>query len=401
MKNKFKSHRYSDKKSLERLMVLIATLVKYPGVGYCDRNLLEIKENNHNALEEVQLYVKQLADNLGMNWAENYPATATLRKDLETLKEYNILEKRMYRWGYYIGTGVMSPLELKVALDALKSLAIKQGDPRIRQIYNQLKQRIRGFEALEDEELFYPVRQQINHSINYTDPQEMMEKGEYRGTLFDNLEQLEIAITKGQVIEISRNKDLYEEKRIGFIRILPLQLIYNNIAWYLLYEYCNNEHLAIGRINRFGNYCRIIEASGRGIFYQKQSLSKAHKLLKNGWGLKLGDVEEQQQELSGKLELINTKVRFFSPISKFIEEGELRHPKQKIRRGKLDPTTNKPQYIDYSLKLPPRSIDEFSIWVKQYGEYAQVLSPETLVEEHKRSALALANRYVCNKDNID
>ncbi|MGK7883239.1 MAG: helix-turn-helix transcriptional regulator [Crocosphaera sp.] len=400
MKNKFKSHRYSDLESLERLMVLIATLVKYPGVGYCDRNLLETKETHHNALEEVKLYVKELADKLGMNWSDDYPATATLRKDLETLKEYEILERRMYRWGYYIGTGVMSPLEFKVALDALKSLAVKQGDPRIRQIYNQLKQRIRGFNTLEDEELFYPVRQQINHSIDYTDPQEMMEKGEYRRTLFHHLEQLEIAITKGQAIEISRKKDLYKENRIGSILIWPLQLIYHNIAWYLLYECCSNEHLAIGRMNRFGNYCKIIDSSGRGIFAQKQSLTKAHKLLENGWGLKLGDVEEQQQELAGKLELINTKVRFFTPISQFIEEGERRHPKQKIRRGTLDPTTNKPEYIDYSLKLPPRSIDEFSIWVKHYGEYAQVLSPETLVEQHKRSALALAARYGCDKDNI-
>lgn len=400
MKSKFKPHRYSDLESFERLLLLIAILVKYPGVGYRDRNLLETTEIHHNALEEVKFYLQKFADQLGFNWTEDYPAIPTIRKDLETLKEYQILEKRMYRWGYYLGTGVMSPLELKIALDALDSLAIKQGDPRIRKIYKQLKKRLRGFEALENQQLFYPVRQQLNHVINYTDPDEMMEKGVYRQTLFHHIHTLETAIIEGKVIEISRKKDLYDHKRVGIMKVYPLQLIYYNIAWYLLHEDYNNQHLAISRINRLGNYCKVIELSKRGINQQKESLSKAYHLLENGWGLKLGNLEEQKQELTGKLDLIKVKVRFFYPVSQFIEEGERRHPKQKIKRGKIDPETRQPQYIDYSVALPMRSLDEFRFWLNRYGEYVQVLSPSELVEQHKRSALALVSRYGCNKDNI-
>jgi len=55
------------------------------------------------------------------------------------------------------------------------------------------------------------------------------------------------AISKGQAIEISRGSD-----HIGRATSdckWPLQLIYHDIAWYLIYEYCNNEHLAVGRVN--------------------------------------------------------------------------------------------------------------------------------------------------------
>jgi len=45
------------------------------------------------------------------------------------------------------------------------------------------------------------------------------------------------AISKGQAIEISRGSDPYLRGYIGPLQIWPLQLIYHDIAWYLIYEY--------------------------------------------------------------------------------------------------------------------------------------------------------------------
>jgi hypothetical protein len=54
-----------------------------------------------------------LTDALGIELPDDYPATATIRKDLETLRDYGILDKRMYRWGYYlVHTGASSPTML-------------------------------------------------------------------------------------------------------------------------------------------------------------------------------------------------------------------------------------------------------------------------------------------------
>jgi predicted DNA-binding transcriptional regulator YafY len=404
MVKKTRSHAYTDIKAFERLMLLIATLLKYPGVGYREVDNLENCSNkghqHHDALTEVQHYLRQLAASLNRELPNRYPATATLRKDLETLRDYQILDRRMYRWGYYLGTGALTPKELQITFNALASQAIYQGDPRMRQIYYQLLQRLRGFKSEPDSDFFYPVRQHLNRAINYTDPQEMMEKGEYRQTLFHQIDKIENAIVQGQAIEISRQTNFYDNQ-LGCILIWPLQLIYYDIAWYLLYEYCSHGGLAIGRLNRFGNYCKIYTRQGRGIEAQKQSLRQAHQLLERGWGLKLGDVEEQKLELENKLEFIDIKVRFFPPVSYFIEEGELRHPQQKLKRGSKEPLTGKPKYVDYLIQLPPRSLDEFSIWVQRYGDRAQVLSPPELVEKHRQIALALARRYSHAKATIE
>jgi hypothetical protein len=382
-------------------MILIAALVKYPGVGY---RTLDPSENlrlgkHHDALEEVREQVKEIATNLGLDWPIEYPSIPTLRKDLKTLQDYQILDRRMYRWGYYLGTGVMSPDELKIAFDALRSQAIYQGDPRIRQIYRQLQRRMQGFQLDSQTDFFYPVRGQLDRPVNYTDPEEMMERGKYHQTLYEKIDYLENAIVQGQVIEIARPVDPYQKKFTGLFPIYPLQLIYRDISWYLLYETYPDGCLAIGRLNRFAAHYRILPENHRTLEEQRHSLKNAHKLIRNGWGLNLGDLAHQKQELDAELPLISLKVRFFHPVSYFIKEGETRHPRQKLKNPRLDPRTKILESIDYHIELPPRSLEEFLWWLQRYLEHAQILSPSELAEKHQRSAQTLVDRYSSQKDN--
>ena len=184
------NNRYNNSQALERLMLLICTLLKYPGVGCRQDEITLEKGNHHDALRLVQSRMRELAASMGIDWAEGYPATPTIRKDFEYLKNHQILDRRMYRWGYYLGTGVMNKQELKLAFNALESQALYQGDPRLRQVHQTLKLRLRGFEFDDNQDFFYPVRQHLNRAINYTDPEEMMRKGEYRHTLFHQIELL-------------------------------------------------------------------------------------------------------------------------------------------------------------------------------------------------------------------
>lgn len=397
--SKKSTHSYAEQLAFERLMLLIATLLKYPGVGNPDLNDYS-EGKQHDAIICVQASLQKLAAELNIKLPQGYPAVPTIRKDLETLRRYAILDRRMYRWGYYLGTGVMSQDELKVAFNALASQARFQGDPQIRRIYQLLSKRLRGLDMESKGQFSYPVRQYLNRVIVHTDPEEMAQRGENRDTLFHQLPSLESAISQGQAIEISRSSDFYGNNRVGPLQIIPLQLIYQDIAWYLLYEYCENGHLAIGRLNRFKNYVKPIPSiKARSLDAQLNSLNKAYQLLENGWGLNLGDLVAQQLELQSKLEFISIKVRFFPPVSAFIQEGERRHPKQKIVSGSIDTATGKPLYLDYSINLPPRSLDEFSLWVYRYMDKAQVLSPSTLVNKHYQSALALISRYQSNYKN--
>ncbi|RMF25722.1 MAG: WYL domain-containing protein [Cyanobacteria bacterium J083] len=397
MTEKIKQKYGKNSQAFERLMLLIATFVQYPGIGCKDELATSETSEHHDALSLVQAKLREVAQELGINLPPGYPAVSTIRKDLEALRCYQILEPRMYRWGYYLGTGVMSKADLKVAFDGLKSQAVNQGDAKARKIEQRLAKRLRGFSLGENQDFFYPVRQYLNRAINYTDPEEMMSKGENRHTLYHQLETVEQAILQGQVIKIFRAVNMYEGQSHGMLQVYPLQLVYHDLAWYLLHQDWQTGHLAIGRINRFTDYCQIVTPEGRGNVAQQESLTQAYKLLKQGWGLNLGQEQEQKQELASQLDFVALKVRFFPNISRFIAEGELRHPNQKIRYGEKDSTTGKPKYVDYLISLPPRSLNEFSIWVQRYADKAQVLSPPELVQKHRQIAMALANRYQLEK----
>lgn len=385
-------HPYGDRKSLERLLILIATLARYPGVGCPDPDSWGDKTEHHNALAEVQEQWQAIARELRISFQPDYPALPTIRKDLGFLRQYGILEDRMYRWGYYLGTGVFTKADLQLALNAMGAIAHDQGDFRYRQTLKKIERYLRGFDFGQTNPA-YPIRQNLNRPVNWTDPEQMMEQGAYQKTLFHHLPTVEAAIWNGQAIEIIRHSSPYQGKHKGNHIVIPLQLIFYNVAWYLLYEDCTNHGFVIGRINRFTDHCQIVTPQGRGIQAQFEKLNQAQKLLKNGWGLNLGNIPEQEKELMGKLPFTPIKVRFFHPASRLILEAEQRHPSQRLRKGRQDPITGQPKFVDYTVSLPPRSVDEFMNWVTKYGGDVIVLSPPELVEKHRQSAQKLAQRY--------
>ncbi|MEJ1933683.1 WYL domain-containing protein, partial [Nostoc sp. NIES-2111] len=316
----------------------------------------------------------------------------TIQNDLKTLRRYGLLDKRAYRWGYYLGTGAMNREELQVALNALQSQARYQEDPQIVQIYQRLTRRLQGLNVKH--EMFYPVRTQLNRVIVYTDPVEMMAKGKYQsqGTLFEQLDALETAIIKGQAVELYRCRNPYNSKKIGYEQVYPLQLIYADIAWYLLKEDYKNGHLVVSRLDRYSDHFKVLDERDRGADAQWRRLHIAHRLLNAGWGLSLGSREDQQKEIRGELELVKVKVRFFPEVMEFIQEGEKRHPKQEIELGPMG-KDGKPAYVDYVVKLPKRSLEEFCRWVYRFMNNAQFIYPQYLAEQHQKFASALIARY--------
>lgn len=386
-------HSYSDRQAFERLMLLIATFIHYPGIGCPDREG-KSSQTAHESLEAVKEKVDEIAKQYDISLSKY--SIPTLRKDLVTLRKYGILEQRIYRWGYFLGTGMMSFRDLQVAINALASMAKYQRSPQAIRIYDDLSQKLRTKQDLASTDLvstdfLYPLRSQIDRAIVYTDINEMIEHKKTRYNLYHCLDRLELAITNGQAIEIFRYADPYSQKT-GYLQVFPLQLIYHDIAWYLLYEYIDKGHLEIERIDRFTDHIQFLNQA-RGTEPQKASLTVAMNLFKKGWGLFLGKPIEQAQEIAGNLEYIKVKVRFFTPVIAFIEEGDKRHISQSIdKRGK-------PNYIDYSVALPERSLNEFCRWVNQFVHNAKVLEPPHLVERYQSIALKLTELYSNARDN--
>ncbi|NDJ17981.1 helix-turn-helix transcriptional regulator [Myxacorys almedinensis] len=380
-------HPYSEFKAFTRLLLLITTFVQYPGVGSPDPF---VEEDDHDAMEAVLTRMKTISETLGIEFLDC--SVHTLRKDLKTLRQYGILDQRMYRWGYYLGTGALDRAELQAAWQALQIQAEAQGDPQIRQVVKQLEQRLRGLNLELQGELFYPVRSQSHQVILYTDPDELRQRGIYeRETLFECLEDLESAIVQGQAVEIYHARDPYHQKPRGFLQVYPLQLLYHDIAWYLVYEETETGQFVTMRVDRLAAQCRRLEMAPRGTAIQLQQLRRVEQLLRDGWGINLGEREEQQQELSGQPTAVKVKVRFFERVVPFIVEGNRRHPKQTLQVVKNG--AGQVEAVDYAVVLPRRSLEEFFRWVNRFLEQAQVLAPVEWVEKYAVRSQQMMERY--------
>jgi predicted DNA-binding transcriptional regulator YafY len=381
-------HPYSDQAALQRLLLMIATFVQAPGIGGSDGEEADVAQDS---LLRVQAHMQKLAAQLKIELP--HYSIHTLRKDLATLRHYGILERRYYRQGFYLGTGALKLDELKLALNALASQATYQGDGQARRVYAQLERRLRGMNLEMQGELFYPVRSHLNRSTTYTDPEEMAQQQQRRNTLFHCVLELETAIIQGIAVE------LYYKPSSDFIRVYPLQLMYHDVAWYVLCEDQQDGHLMTYRMDRLSQHYKPLTTEGRGIERQRQQLAAAQSLLRNGWGIFLGDRLQQRQERAGTLPFCLVRVRFFAKAVDLILEGERRHHSQQVfdpAKRLVHPTKAKPEaleYIDYQVSLPERSLDEFLRWVNRYLHLAQLLSPAHLVAKHRAAAEALVARY--------
>lgn len=148
----------------------------------------------------------------------------------------------------------------------------------------------------------------------------------------------------------------------------------------------------MSRIDRFSDHFKILDSKGRGLDRQWKNLNIAHQLLKAGCGLKLGSREEQQKEIRKELELVEVKVRFFPEVMEFILEADKRYLHQEFKEGPKG-KDGKFAYVDYIVKLPKRSLEEFCRWVYRFMDNAQFMYPEYLAEQHQKSARALIDRY--------
>ncbi len=305
-------------------------------------------------------------------------------------QSHGILENRMYRWGYYLGTGIFSAAELSLAVQALQDIGNQLGDPTVRDLYRKLEKRLRGLDS-SDKDL-YPVRSQLNRSIAHTDPEQMREHQNYRATLFEKLSELETAIVTGQCIEIYYAHSPYPNTSSRHWEVYPLQLLYHDIGWYLICEEIESNYLMAIRIDRLSNHLHeLTHVPARGKSAQLDRLKVVDRLFKNGWGVNLGSKDQQLRELQGD-EAVLVQVRFFDQVAPFIREGEQRHPRQKIKLGKKN-ADGKLAFINYSIVLPERSLDEFFRWVRRFGSQALVIAPEKYVEEFRQEAQLLIERY--------
>ena len=158
---------------------------------------------------------------------------ATLRKDLEKLlTPYGFRPRNdNVRHGYAIGTALLSAHRLREIHGVVSQAAGRLADPTAQDLLRELEQRLAwGGIAVDGSS---PVRAFANRSIvssALVRPDSLAAERQ--------AEALETAIVERRRIELERYASVgsFADSPNGSFRVWPLQLLFHNIGWYLVFE---------------------------------------------------------------------------------------------------------------------------------------------------------------------
>lgn len=390
----FVTHAYSDSHSFQRLIEIIRLILHHPflqdtGKGSLQTLMSALRENG-------------IIEGDGLD---------TVRKDIEkVLKPYKILPEFPLRDGYFAGTAILSALELTKVFDVLQSQAKSLDDPVALEIYETFATRMTKSKLGVSN--VYPVRSIANRSMIDSEflPSDALSK---------NLQQLEEAIAKGQLLELNRfvggGKFALDEE--GFFLAFPLQIVFSNQAWYLGFESESGKYAGLFRFERLDRlFIGKSQTRFRPLVEQKKSLEKLQKLSSASAGIFLGySVSHQRQFLSHDKQehsqaCVTIELWFNDFIFRFISEGTKRFSAKQMKMSApvqggrlmlpksifcLKKTTDKDFPNRFRVILPKWSLGdvEFLRWIVGFGGNVKVAEPEALMVKVKGIGDAIVRVY--------
>ena len=388
------THPYSDLQAFQRLLQTIRFILHHPFLPNSGQGSLKTLVS---ALQEYEIIDSNTLD--------------SVRKDIEkVLKPYKILHNFSMRDGYFAGTAILSALELTQVFQVLQSQAQSLNDPIALAIYETFATRMAQSRLGVSD--IYPVRAIANQSM--IDPEYLPAE-----SLIRNLQQVEEAISKGQLLELNRfsggGKFTLDEE--GFFLGFPLQIVFSNTAWYLGYECVSGKYNGLFRFERLDRlFIGQIQTKVRSRQEQESALKKLQKLSEGSAGIFLGyNPQDQQQFLSvNKKErsqvCVTMELWFNDELFRFVAEGTKRFPPQQMKMslpitGKrftlpkaifcLDKTENKNFPHRFQVILPQWSLDDVEIlrWILGFKGGVKVIKPELLVNKLKQVGEDIVNVY--------
>ena len=409
--------RYSEKDAFIRVMSLIRYILHNP---FDDKRIKD--ENNKKGISLHEHYISKL-ENIYFKEERD-----TLRKDIEKiLTPYGFRDKNdNTRHGYGLGTAVLSRNRLEDIFQIIDQAKNKLNDPTISSVHTKLKERFKwaGFN-LDN----YPVRSFANKSVinpTFTKKDSL--------AVDTNTEELENAIKNGFLIEIeffrSAGKFNEEEKEGSQSKLVwPIQLLFNNIGWYLAYEEKTFRDepglLKTERIDRIA-LRRIDNSKIRNRKDRDKALRKVQKLVEISGSIYFGETVEEQiavlksSEENFKKLLITVRFRTTEKIFRFLREELQRYPLNQMRLAKgskkvfyenweepesgnfvLEMIKDDPYPYPVEIDLPSWTVkndNDFRRWLLGFREGIIIESPTEFVEEIKSNISKLGEIYKTKKN---
>ena len=412
------THRYSEWSAFDRLMQIIRFLAHHPQLHQSQKN---VTAGLLDGLRQVGVTPPQQKRGSDASLERRNPLLSSeewrdnLRKDIEVaLKPYGIMTPKPMRDGYFVGVGILSAPELLRIYYGLESQAKHLSDPVALQAYETFRDRLH-YLNLEPNEM-YPVRQVLNQQIVATEILPALSLGHEH-----NLVQLEAAIQASQTVWIrhlsqSAEFDQDTQKAAAF-EVLPLQIVFHSIAWYLSYERQDNQLLEYYRLDRLTlepnssvHPRQTLERTR-----QKLLLSRVERLQAAGYGVYLGRDPVQQQSFlhsdPAVRKLMTDVLELWcdTQIFRFISEGTNRFAKLEMSPRLTAMTEQERRKIfklkrtndaDYPHRLKAwlpiwslRDSVDLRTWILRFGASVKVISPDFLARDIADRSRALAAVY--------
>ena len=356
-----------------------------------------------------------------------------IKKDCEKIvRPYFLKEKKTkYKNGYCIGNAVLTKSQLKDLWFYMEEASRKLGDSKAQSIYSDISKNLKWGGILSNE--LHPIRIFANHSIinqNYTNQYSLAsvsKTNNKKNKIKLGINDLENAISKGQRIWIERLKSSAEypsTKVDNFYPVWPIQIIFNNIAWYLAFEDIkgssnNNGLIRVERLDRI-SLVKIDSTNIREHEKHKLSLKILNKLMYISGGIYFGENADLQKSLflaesENDKKRLFTKVRFRTNhrIYKFMREGLQRYPLNQIKISlplsgdnwkitnkkifTLKPDSKNTHPFPIEILLPSWTVErdiDFQRWLFGFSDGIKIESPLNLKDRHIQFALGIRNLYI-------
>ena len=344
---------------------------------------------------------------------------ATLRKDLEKLlTPYGFRSRNdNVRHGYALGTALLSAHRLREIHGVVSQAAGRLADPSAQDLLAELEQRL--YWGGITVEMATPVRAFANRSIvssALVRPDCLAAERQ--------AEALETAIVERRRIELERYASVasFADSPSGLFRVWPLQLLFHNIGWYLVYE---EDAIGTGvglirseRLDRLA-LRRSERRTRRTDEAHAQALQRLEQLLHHSGGIYFGHDLQAQLRLASP----NARMRARHLVTlrfccqgwafAFIREGLQRYPIEHTRFSKPlpgehwwhhpnaphglepgSPTDTHPYPVE--LDLPPWTVErdiDLRNWLFGFGAGIRIDTPVALRQEHRQKLEAALAVY--------
>ncbi len=333
--------------------------------------------------------------------------TATLRKDLEKiLTPYGFRNRSdNVRHGYCLGTAVLSPPRLRELHNVVRQTAGRLADPSAQDLLRELDERL-GWAGISTDGLL-PVRSFARHTVV---DMALVRRDSLAAPR--RAEAIERAIVEHRRVLLERYPGVgsFADSPAGDLRVWPLQLIFHNVGWYLLFEEDHLGHdqglIRSERLDRLkmrqanGDLRRSAEAHGAVV-------KRLEQLLHHSGGIYFGTNLEEQLSIAGASPLRRSQalvtLRFCcAPWAfAFIREGLQRYPIEHTRFSRplpgdtwwhhpraphvLDPGpagTSHPYPVELDLPSWTVASDiDLRSWLFAFGGGIRIESPDELRHE--------------------